>query len=97
MATPASTAAAIVSAAQEKAAEISATGDFAAIQDGYRACSALVLRLAIESSTIAHPNNESLQVEHLDEILQALENNTPGKDKKAIVNQISDLLQKLVD
>lgn len=96
MTTPASTAAAIVSAAQDKAAEISATGSYAAIQDGYRACSALVLEMALNASERACREQGDSRISYLNGVLNAL-NAAPRTDKQAILDQITDLLQQLVD
>lgn len=96
MTTPASTAAAIVSAVQDKAAEISATGSYAAIQDGYRACSSLVLEMALNAAERTCREQGGSRITYLSGVLNAL-NAAPRTDKQAVIEQITDLLQQLVD
>lgn len=82
----------IVSAVKEKAAQIQATGDFSQVIEGYRVCSALVLEIALENS----PEDVDT-FDFLSEVLNSLQGKPPTNDKKEIVNQISDLLMKLVE
>lgn len=84
----------IVSLVQDEAARISATGNYDKIIDGYRACSALVLRKALDDAK-GCSFSDAETVDYLDEVLAELEGEG-GSDKAEIVSQITDLLQKLV-
>lgn len=81
----------IIAAAKAKAAEISR--DPFAIEDGYRVCSALVLRMALDTASHNHPTYHQQGV-WLRSLLQSLET-PPGGGNDPIRQQLDNLIEQM--